>query len=292
MLPKFKVFSWGICYYILPTYNNIARIRQEFLTTCPRCNSCKETLIHAMKDCPKVREILMIDGLNNRLIDGRYERCIDWLEDILRVLDKKATVDFFTLLWNCWNDRNNLVFQGKKDTAMVVWEKVQTFSKDFRIFNLAEPSVIPSIPMSKVVDGNVRYGAIARDHDGFVIGGSYSFVNKIQNMKWAEFDAFVEGLNLALKLKVDKLILESDSAFLVNATKKRDQDITILGCSIKKASRMFRNFTSVQVNWIGRCSNRAADFLCILAIKEKCNSYFNMDFPMEIHSIVINDAIN
>ncbi|KAK5786021.1 hypothetical protein PVK06_040646 [Gossypium arboreum] len=149
MLPKFKVFSWGICYYILPTYNNIARIRQEFLTTCPRCNSCKETLIHAMKDCPKVREILMIDGLNNRLIDGRYERCIDWLEDILRVLDKKATVDFFTLLWNCWNDRNNLVFQGKKDTAMVVWEKVQTFSKDFRIFNLAEPSVIPSIPMSK-----------------------------------------------------------------------------------------------------------------------------------------------
>ncbi|KAK5839830.1 hypothetical protein PVK06_008671 [Gossypium arboreum] len=65
---------------------------------CPRSNNGKETLIHAMKDCPKVREILMIGRLNKRLIDGRYKQCIDWLEDVLRVLDKKAAADFFTLL--------------------------------------------------------------------------------------------------------------------------------------------------------------------------------------------------
>ncbi|KAG8482710.1 hypothetical protein CXB51_024191 [Gossypium anomalum] len=43
---------------------------------------------------------LIIGGLNNRLLDGNYIRCIDWLEDILRELDSKAAADFFTLFWN------------------------------------------------------------------------------------------------------------------------------------------------------------------------------------------------
>ncbi|MBA0575998.1 hypothetical protein Golob_025282 [Gossypium lobatum] len=53
----------------------------------------------------------------------------------------------------------------------------------------------------------------------------------------------------------------------------------------------FRKFDSVQINWIDRCSNKAADLLCNLAIKKKCNLYFNTDYPVEIHNIVINDAI-
>ncbi|MBA0566554.1 hypothetical protein Golob_011361, partial [Gossypium lobatum] len=94
---------------------------------------------------------------------------------------------------------------------------------------------------------------------------------------------------LASTLKVAKLILESDNAMLVNTIKKRDQDITILGCCVKKACMVFRNF--VQINWTDRCSNKAADLLCNLAIKNKCNLYFNMDYPMEIHNIVNNDTI-
>lgn len=96
-----------------------------------------------MKECPKVREIFMIGGLNNRLLSGRNERCIDWLKDVLHELDTKAAVDFFTLLWNYWNDRNKMVFQGKDDTTLAVWERRQTLSKDFRIFNLANRTVIP-----------------------------------------------------------------------------------------------------------------------------------------------------
>ncbi|XP_052888053.1 uncharacterized protein LOC108450896 [Gossypium arboreum] len=155
------------------------------------------------------------------------------------------------------------ITEGKEDMAMVVWERAQALSKDFRIFNFAAPPVIPLTPVCKgwtippagvikinvdaaVVDGKSGYGAISRDHDGFVVGGSYSFTDKIQDVKWAKFDAFVEGLNLALKLKVDKLILESDSASLVNAVNKRDQDITILGCYVNKACKKLNEFNLVQ----------------------------------------------
>ncbi|KAH1063678.1 hypothetical protein J1N35_028665 [Gossypium stocksii] len=111
MIPKIKVFSWRIGHNILPTLNNIARIRQGCKNTCPRCNSKEETLLHALKDCPKAREILVAGGLNNNLIDGEYNHCIDWLEDMFRELDSKAAADFLTLIWNSWNDRNNMVFK-------------------------------------------------------------------------------------------------------------------------------------------------------------------------------------
>ncbi|MBA0776249.1 hypothetical protein Gotri_011266 [Gossypium trilobum] len=61
-----------------------------------------------------------------------------------------------------------------------------------------------------IFNGCRGVGAVARDHD-------------------AELDAFKEGLKLAERLKIDRLIVESDSAMLVNAIKKRRTDISILG---------------------------------------------------------------
>ncbi|MBA0624463.1 hypothetical protein Godav_009820 [Gossypium davidsonii] len=112
-----------------------------------------------MKDCPRAREILVAGGLNNSLLDRNYINCIDWLEDAFRELDNKAAADFLTLLKNSWNDRNNMVFKGKMEAPVMIWERAQTLSKDFRIYNLTEPAIL-------------GVGAIARDHDGFVIGSS------------------------------------------------------------------------------------------------------------------------
>ncbi|KAH1081115.1 hypothetical protein J1N35_020876 [Gossypium stocksii] len=124
-------------------------IYTNFSTICPRCKNRDETLLHALKECPK----------------------------------------------NCRNNRNNMVFQGKDDPAMVVWERARTLSNDFRIFNLNEPSMIPPIPECKGwekppndfikinVDAAVSirivgYGAIARDADGLVLAGCYGFTTK------------------------------------------------------------------------------------------------------------------
>ncbi|KAA3480405.1 reverse transcriptase [Gossypium australe] len=149
MLLKIKIFSWQIGHNILPTYDNIARIRQGFNNICPRCKSREETLIHALKDCPKAQDILVADGLNNRLLEGEYNECIDWLEDVFRELGNKAAADLLSLLWNSWNDRNNMIFKEKMDAAVVIWERSQILSKDFRIFNLIKPSVISQTPTNK-----------------------------------------------------------------------------------------------------------------------------------------------
>ncbi|MBA0765534.1 hypothetical protein Gotri_014714 [Gossypium trilobum] len=61
----------------------------------PGCDRSVETLIHALKDCPTARTILTIGGgLDNKLIVRDYSCCIDWIEDVMRVLDKNAAADF------------------------------------------------------------------------------------------------------------------------------------------------------------------------------------------------------
>ncbi|KAH1056437.1 hypothetical protein J1N35_034502 [Gossypium stocksii] len=141
----------------------------------------------------------------------------------------------------------------------MIWERAQTLSSDFKIYNLTKPPVLPSILTNKGwekppndhikinMDAAVQnvcngLGFIAREHDWFVIRGGYRFIDKQMNMTWAELEAFREGIKLAIRLKMSKLILESDSASLVNTVNNRGKDITILGQQIRQDCNIFLIF--------------------------------------------------
>ncbi|KAK5794946.1 hypothetical protein PVK06_036200 [Gossypium arboreum] len=126
----------------------------------------------------------------------------------------------------------------------MIWERARTLSKDFRIFNFTEPPVFSPIQTNECwekppngyikvnVDAAVSkgcrgFGAIARDHDGFVLGGCYKFREETLDVGWAELEAFKEGIKLAEKLNLTQLILESDSAVLVN------KELPNNGCIVK-----------------------------------------------------------
>ncbi|MFQ6639159.1 hypothetical protein Gotur_016853 [Gossypium turneri] len=79
---------------------------------------------------------------------------------------------------------------------------------------------------------------------------------------------------------------------LVNAVNKRRLNITVLGQCIRSECDAFSSFESVQVKWANRNSNYAADSLCKLAIRNENDLYFDMEYPMDIHNIIIRDSIN
>lgn len=144
-LQKIRIFCWRLGHNILPTYEKISSIRNGFNSSCPRCGQDKETLIHAMKDCPMARAVLVYGGFKNKLIDGYYSWCINWIEDVVRELDKKAISNFITVLWNIWNSRNNRIFWGTEEEAKVTWERAVSLSHDFRIFNLLESTIMEKV---------------------------------------------------------------------------------------------------------------------------------------------------
>ncbi|MBA0765323.1 hypothetical protein Gotri_014540 [Gossypium trilobum] len=107
-----------------------------------------------------------------------------------------------------------------------------------------------------VLHRRMGFGFIARDSDGFVIGGSSGFKDKLMKADWAEMEAFDESLKMASNLNISKVIFESDCANLVNKVKKRGLDITIMGCCVNEACKIFDNFDLVKINWTNRSSNR------------------------------------
>ncbi|MBA0673291.1 hypothetical protein Goklo_029000 [Gossypium klotzschianum] len=116
-LPKIRVFTWRVGHEILPMNSKTASIRQGFEKGCPRCGAKTETVLHALKDCPNSRAVLSIGRWSRSFISKNYDHCADWLEDMMRVLDKRAMADLLTTLWNCWNNRNNFIFRGKEEEA-------------------------------------------------------------------------------------------------------------------------------------------------------------------------------
>ncbi|MBA0726542.1 hypothetical protein Golax_002365 [Gossypium laxum] len=102
-----------------------------------------ETIIHAFWDFPKACTVLSFGGLDGRLLDPTFERCINWLEDATRLLDLKAFENFITVLCNICNSLNNALFRGKEEDARLIWERGRIFGDDFRIFNLSHVAMNP-----------------------------------------------------------------------------------------------------------------------------------------------------
>ncbi|MBA0786227.1 hypothetical protein Gotri_028235 [Gossypium trilobum] len=260
------------------------------------------------QNCPTYRAILSICGQDNSTISKEYECYIDWLEDMMRVLDKKAMPDFMTTLWNSWNNRNNFTFRGKEDEAQVIWDKARTLSQEFRICNLINDPLLSTNPTVKrwekppkgfvkinfnasVCNNRFGYGVIVRDEDGFVLSCGRDF-KEVSSVEEAECNAFEESIKLACKLNINNdVIFDTDNCCLVNKVKYQRTYITIIGTRIKECTKAFVKFKSADLVWKNQSCNLVADLICYKICTEAYTCFFEMDYPLDIHDAVMCDAI-
>ncbi|MFQ6641505.1 hypothetical protein Gotur_015235 [Gossypium turneri] len=274
-LAKIRIFCWRIGNEILPTYQKISTIRKEFA----------------------------------KLLDGEYTRCVDWIEDAMGEMDLQAVSDFITTLWNSWNNKNNFISRGKEEEARIVSERASSLSKEFRIHNLTNKPILPVTPVEmnwvKPQNGIIKinfdatiaptimgYWIIARDWDGFVLGGSEGFIESGMQADWAELRAFEESIDFRKMFNFKDVQFEMDSAGLVNRINNRYKDLTMMGRRLKEVCPHLRDFNSSNIIWASRYSNRIANLLGKRALINKCNLTFLMDYLLEIHDLVLKDAIN
>ncbi|MBA0700464.1 hypothetical protein Goari_020409, partial [Gossypium aridum] len=218
-LPKIKVFAWRVGHEILPTNVKIASIKNDFNESCPRCGANFETLLHALRHCTKSREVLAMGGWDFNRNEKQYDKCIDWIEDMLRILDKKAMADLITTLCNS--------------------------SCEFHIYNPVNPPILAQIEEIKkwerpangtikinfdatVNDNRMGYGVIIRDEDGFVLGGGGGFYEGKFSVLEAECIALERSIEVTDKLNMwGKVTFKIDNAELANKWNIGDEDIAI-----------------------------------------------------------------
>ncbi|MBA0677231.1 hypothetical protein Goari_018649, partial [Gossypium aridum] len=192
---------------------------------------------------------------------------------------------------------------GKEEDARVIWERARKLNDDFRIHNFSIWSILPWAPktckwdvIKLNVDASMKanrtsLGIIARDLDGFVLSGKAVFINRVVNSEWAELDAFLEGIWLAHSLNLDKVIFETNYACIINHFCKHKDDITIFGYHIKEARKMLDSCSKVEVKWVDRGCNKVAYSLCNWSLYNCYNLSFEMDYPSDIHNLVISNVI-
>lgn len=140
-------------------------------------------------------------------------------------------------------------------------------------------------------DNKIDIMAIGRDCDGFVLGGCLRFKNDIACMDWVELDAIWDGLVWAINKNITHISLEFDCASMVNRINHQREDITFLGHYIEGIRSLHRNFFEVEIWWFHRDCNKIADKLSLLATDSCYNSDFNMDYPRDIHYLIISDLV-
>lgn len=79
-----------MCHNFLGANIKIATIKHAHNLTCPRCGVDRESLIHALRDCAKAREVLLHWGIDGRILNSEWTTGVDWLESSMRMLDQKA----------------------------------------------------------------------------------------------------------------------------------------------------------------------------------------------------------
>ena len=116
--------------------------------------------------------------------------------------------------------------------------------------------------------GNAAIGVVIKDKYGKIISEVSEAIGKATN-NFAEYSAFVRGLEEALKLKADHVEIFMDSELVVKQInreyKVRDSNLAKI---FIKAWNLLSKFKSFKVSYIPREKNKKADTLVNIALDE------------------------
>lgn len=227
LLKNIKFFFWLVLHECLPT--NQFRVHHHMSTdsSCHRCGSTIETLVHTLRDCTeahKVWKTLQFDKVPLFFSAS----CKDWVQDNLY---GPNTSLFAITCWFIWKARNSSVFED------VDWELWMILSKIFTLRN----SVLRAFgdPMTKSTErqvtwnppqehfiklnvdgtslgnpGRSGFGGIFRNRHGEWLLGFSGFCDFNTNLK-AELMAISQELEIAWEQGYKAILCDSDSTLAI-----------------------------------------------------------------------------
>ena len=102
-------------------------------------------------------------------------------------------------------------------------------------------------------------GVVLRDHTGAFRAASCHFLGHVADPDKVELLACKKAIELASKMGVSRLHLESDSAGVVSMLNMQDMNLPARGPTVERIKAMLRLFVSFRVSWVRCCANAAAD---------------------------------
>lgn len=284
-IPKIKFFFWQLSLAAIPTKDHLFRKGAAVNDSCPRCLLAPESPLHALRDCPQVRQF-WLTTLPPLLNSSEFfsSTIHFWIESnaTSRLIYSRPSLPwsslFSFLVWQLWLDRNELIFRNLS-CLQTVSHRGLSFAAEFL-------ATIPAVPLSSPrclrtvrwnpptepwiklnCDGssnptNFKSGAggVLRSHDGSWIKG-YALKLGRSNSFEAETWGLIKGMEIALNLGVLFLDINCDASLVIKAVLKPGTPCSNSANIIKCCRQKLQAFRGFRLAHCCRESNRVADAL-------------------------------
>ncbi|CAL8167914.1 unnamed protein product [Prunus armeniaca] len=277
---KIKFFLWRCIWGFLPSRKNLYHKKILNSPICPRCGKKVESVIHAIWACSEVKAIWSLSPWSANRHEWRITSFKDLWQAVI-VVSSKQEVDLFAFLcWDIWNDRNNLLFQGRSLESVSVFNKALAYQTEFYSVTLApicshnrqgpsQSSVNWHAPLDgqyKInVDGAAKLAGLLRGVGVVIRNGNKEFMAACSQQVIGHFSAQAmeltaakEGLQFAYDLGFRDIVLEMDAQGVVDRINSNEECFEAEGNIVEDIKEMQGWFRSFSCNWQRREGNKVA----------------------------------
>ncbi|KAK8564521.1 hypothetical protein V6N12_036644 [Hibiscus sabdariffa] len=237
------------------------------------CEQAIETTIHAFRECPLAREVLVIGECPNCVTGNTTTSTKEWLHHAVENLSTEKFDGLIVLLWKIWNRRNDKVHNDTLTRSRATIEAASLLQREFCMAHATEsrPRIARQTPIwRKPIAGMVKINVdgaysptsrhatvriVARDDDGMVLAGLAKRLEGIQNAGLAEAAAFHEGIQLEIDMGWTNANVEGDAMDIVNRLGNPDEDISTIRVHLERDRRILKVYKDITINYVNMVAN-------------------------------------
>ena len=283
-LPKIKCFLWQCCHQSIPVRALLAQRGMDIPFLCPVFNHEPETILHALRDCPKAQSFWnsLSPPFRSNLFYGL--QLVDWLKLNCKtsMSSPSSNINWSILfpfaVWTFWLHRNCIAFDNphqhkdlKRETMakaseflyLGMTEKHNPVKAKIQVQWLPPPVnwvKLNSDGSSMGNPGLAGGGGLIRNERGEWIKG-YARAIGITTSVAAELWALRDGICLCSALNFPAVIVELDSKLVVDLLNKELDNPNGIDVLVSDCRESLKAIPCVRIQHCYREANKCADAL-------------------------------
>ncbi|GMI91035.1 hypothetical protein like AT4G29090 [Hibiscus trionum] len=301
---KVRIFTWKSIWNYIPTFQNLHRKRISPNARCARCNSQTESLEHVFRECLFSQQLWHCLGVTWPAVVGSLTY-FEWLSWLFKHTGGHSIELVIYTVWAIWHSRNKYIHEGKISTVIGTTDFIRGCVIEYKdtLGVCSGPRVIEVVHWSPPLAGFFKInvdascvpaehkafsGFLIRDENGQVMGSGIlpqpTYISVLQAEAWAA----KQGVEFAIELGFQCLILESDSRTLITklqATMDDSSEIRIIIADIKS---LVQQIPCCRFVFSPRSGNKSAHSLAAFG-KEGVEGLWIEDVPNQVLHVVEAD---
>ncbi|KAL2905726.1 hypothetical protein RDABS01_004436, partial [Bienertia sinuspersici] len=283
MLPRIKIFMWRACRDALPTKAGLGMRIPSMQRKCDICGASEETILHSLLSCPLAGAVT----------------------DVIHNLDGDGRIRVMMVCWVIWGACNRRLFEGEWPdpvaTVAYVDKLMGEVASTFKGERIKAPATVsrwcaPPRGLVKVnVDAGLLgsnalgVGVVAQDDEGAAMFCASVQMEGHLEPRCAEARAILVGIQMAMEMGFDDVIIENDCEGLINALSKGEKGHSSFHLLLEDILLLVSSLRSISWSFVKREANKIAHALAHLAPWVLGRRVWLTEFPPHISNLLSDD---